>query len=250
MEPVLAKVEGIIGRIRLWAWVGGAFIAIGSVLAWLTNQVAPIAAYGLAAPIIVGFALACLALLALAAIGLVGARIFGPRTSKPGNQYLSDAIVVSGHGNAAPSFCARFARNGREAVFYIEFSSYYPGSAGGWTSPITIRVASASRFTQGETITFPLMRSVETREGVRWQFGEAMQDGFPVHMIGGDRFYRGRVKCLSADDVAQSCYFFARAYKDMSIMPDVYGEHLLSHLWEWEGKPPPNGNAASLFGQR
>jgi hypothetical protein len=48
-------------------------------------------------------------------------------------------------------------------------------------------------------------------------------------------------------DVAQSCYFVAHGHKDMSIMPDVLGEHMFSHLWEWEGKAAPNGNAASLF---
>jgi hypothetical protein len=92
-----------------------------------------------------------------------------------------------------------------------------------------------------------LMRVVETREGPRWQFGEEMKNGFPVHMIGGGHVYRGRVKFLSRDDVAQYCYFVAQSHKDMSKMPDVFGEHLFSHLWEWEGKIPPNGSAASLF---
>src|SRR5258706_9300452 len=82
---------------------------------------------------------------------------------------------------------------------------------------------------------------------VRWQFGEEMKNGFPVHMVGSERVYRGRVKFLSEDDMAQYCYFVAHSHKDMSIMPDVLGEHMFSHLWEWEGKAAPNGNAASLF---
>lgn len=256
MGPVLSKIEGILGRVRLWAWVGGVLVATSGILAWLAQQVAPIAAYGIAAVILVGIALACLALLALGAFGIAWSRIFRPQSlarapdevkSKSANQCLSDAIIVSGRDDTAPSFRARFARNGREAVFYIEYSAFSGGYGGGWTSPITIPIRCVARFTQGETVSIPLMRSVETREGVRWQFGEEMKDGFPVHMIGSERFYRGRVKCLSENDMAQSCYFVAHGHKDMSIMPDVLGEHMFSHLWEWEGKAAPNGNAASLF---
>ena len=124
------------------------------------------------------------------------------------------------------------------------FSGAYGGA---WTSPITIPIRSVERFTQGQTVSIPLVRSVETKEGARWQFGEEMKNGFPVHMVGGGVVYRGRVKCLSEDDVAQHCYFVAHSHKDMSIMPDVLGEHMFSHIWEWEGKAAPNGDAASLF---
>ena len=108
--------------------------------------------------------------------------------------YLSDAIVVSGKDGTVPSFRARFARNGRDAAFYIEYSVFFGGVGGGWTVPITVPIQTVGRFTRGETIPIPLMRVVETREGPRWQFGEEMKNGFPVHMIGGGHIYRGRVQ--------------------------------------------------------
>jgi hypothetical protein len=256
MASVLSKIEGILGRVRLWVWLGGALIVLSGALVWLAQQAAAIAAYGFAAVILTGIVLACLALLGLGAAGIAWSLTFGAKSSdresnglnnKAANRHLSDAIIVSGSGETAPLFRARFAQNGREAVFYIEYSMFSGGYGGGWTSPITIPIRNVARFTQGETVSIPLMRSVETREGVRWQFGEEMKNGFPVHMVGGGRVYRGRMKFLSEDDIAQSCYFVARSHKDMSIMPDVLGEHMFSHLWEWEGKAAPNGNAASLF---
>jgi hypothetical protein len=258
MASVLSKIEGILGRVRLWVWLVVTLITIATsgTFAWLVQQVTPIAAYGVAAVILTGTALASLALLALGVLGIAWSLIFRPQSlaqesnetkSKAANQCLSDAIIVAGRGDAAPCFRARFAQNGREAVFYIEYSVFSGGYGGGWTLPITIPIRSVPRFTKGETVSIPLMRSVETSEGVRWQFGEEMKDGFPVHMVGSERVYRGRVKCLSEDDVPQSCYFVAHGHKDVSIMPNVLGEHMFSHLWEWEGKAAPNGNAASLF---
>jgi hypothetical protein len=255
MASVLSKIEGILGRVRLWMWLGGVLITTGGALAWLAQQT-PIAAYGVAAVILTGIALACLALLALGVFGIAWSLIFRPQSvglghsglnSKAANRYLSDAIIVSGSGETAPLFRARFARNGREAAFYTEYSMFSGAYGGAWTSPITIPIRSLARFTQGETVSIPLVRSVETQEGARWQFGEEMKNGFPVHMVGGGRVYRGRVKFLSEDDVAQYCYFVAHSHKDMSIMPDVLGEHMFSHIWEWEGKAAPNGDAASLF---
>ena len=255
MGSTLSKIEGVLGRLRLWAWVVTVLIAASIALAGLTQQT-PIAAYGVATVILVGIALACLLLLALGLSGIVWFLIFRRQSlgrepnegkNKAANQYLSDAIIASGRGDTAPLFRARFARNGREGVFYIEYSVFFGGYGGGWTSPITIPILSVARFTQGETISIPLVRSVDTQEGARWQFGEEMKNGFPVHMVGGGHAYRGRVKFLSEDDVAQSCYFVAHSHEDMSKMPDVLGEHMFSHIWEWEGKAAPNGDAASLF---
>jgi hypothetical protein len=259
MGSVLSKIEGIIGRVRLWVWLANAliFITTSGTFAWLAQKVTPIAAYGLAAVILTGTALACLALLALGVIGIAWSLRFRPQSvaeesneikSRAANQYMSDAIIVSGRDETAPSFRGRFARNGREGMFYIEYSGFFGGSGGGWSTPITLPIPQhVPRFTQGQTVSIPLLRSVQTREGARWQFGEEMRDGFPVHMVGGGSVYRGRVKFLSEDDIAQSCYFVALSHADMSIMPDVLGEHVFSHAWEWEGKVAPNGNAASLF---
>jgi len=165
-------------------------------------------AYGYAAVILTGVVFACLVMLAISAGAVAWSRIFASpldacksdaakiEVTKP---YLSDPIVVSGEDGTVPSFRARFARNGRDAAFYIEYSVFFRQ----WTIPITVLIQTVGRFTQGETISIPLMRAVETREGPRWQFGEEMKNGFPVHMIGGGYIYRGRVKFSSQDDVAQ-----------------------------------------------
>ena len=258
MASVLSKIEGILGRVRLWVWLVWTLITIATsgTFAWLVQQVTPVAAYGVAAVILTGTALAGLVLLALGVLGIAWSLIFRPQSlaqepneveSKAANRYLSDAIIAAGSGDTAPLFRARFARNGREGVFYIEYSLFFGGYGGGWTSPITLPIRRVARFTQGQIVSIPLVRSVETQEGARWQFGEEMKNGFPVHMVGGGVVYRGRVKFLSEDDVAQYCYFVAHSHKDMSIMPDVLGEHMFSHIWEWEGKAAPNGDAASLF---
>jgi type I restriction enzyme R subunit len=54
----------MLGRVRLWAWLGGVLIATSITIAGLAQKVVPIAAYGVAAVILVGIALACLVLLA------------------------------------------------------------------------------------------------------------------------------------------------------------------------------------------
>jgi hypothetical protein len=210
MRTILSKVEGMLGRARLWYWLASilATLATSSLFGWLAQRVAIIAAYGYAAVILTGVVFACLVMLAISAGAVAWSRIFASpldacksdaakiEVTKP---YLSDPIVVSGEDGTVPSFRARFARNGRDAAFYIEYSVFFRQ----WTIPITVLIQTVGRFTQGETISIPLMRAVETREGPRWQFGEEMKNGFPVHMIGGGYIYRGRVKFSSQDDVAQ-----------------------------------------------
>ena len=198
-----SKVEAILGRARLWFWVAGIILAASGPFSWLAHQVGTIAAYGYAAAILTGVAFACLIVLAISIGAIAWSRIFAsPLDARKSDSakieetkpYLSDAIVVSGKDGTVPSFRARFARNGRDAAFYIEYSVFFGGVGGGWTVPITVPIQTVGRFTRGETIPIPLMRVVETREGPRWQFGEEMKNGFPVHMIGGGHIYRGRVQ--------------------------------------------------------
>ena len=176
MPTVISKIEGVLGRVRLWGWVvtALAWLASSGLFSWLAQRVAVIAAYGYAAVILTGVVLACLMMLAVSVAAIAWSYKFAspsdPRKPVPSKiaeakLYLSDAIVVSGHDGTVPSFRARFARNGRDAAFYTEYSVFFGGYGGGWTAPITIPIRNVARFTQGETISIPLTRVVETREG-------------------------------------------------------------------------------------
>jgi hypothetical protein len=146
--------------------------------------------------------------------------------------YLSEFAVFSGTADNPPRFSALFASNGRQASFYVKYRWSVPTYGGGWTSWVLVPVYTAERFTGGERLSLPLLRSVQTKEGLRWQFGEEMKNGFPVHMLGPDRWYQGKIKFLSEDNVEQYCSFILYAPREMSQMPDVVGEHMFSHLCE------------------
>jgi hypothetical protein len=150
MASVLSKIEGILGRVRLWVWLVGTLIAIATsgTFAWLVQQVTPIAAYGVAAVILTGTALAGLALLALGVLGIAWSLIFRPQSlaqepnkveSKAANQYLSDAIIASGSGDTAPLFRARFARNGREGVFTLNIACFLAATVEDGLHPSPLR---------------------------------------------------------------------------------------------------------------
>jgi hypothetical protein len=141
--------------------------------------------------------------------------------------------VIAAHGYAAVILtgiafaCLSMLAISAAAIYSVFFGGY----GGGWTTPITVPIQTIGRFTQGETISIPLVRSVDTKEGPRWQFGEEMKDGFPVHMIGEGHVYTGRVKFLFQDDVSQYCYFVAQSDKDMSKMPKrPWRTHVLTPL--------------------
>lgn len=160
---------------------------------------------------------------------------------------LQSASIFDGQANLPPNYRARFSRNGRDARFYVEFSFFFGGYGGGWTEPTKLLVRTTNRFAEGEAVTFPLMRSVQTREGARWQFGEEMKDGFPVHGFGPDILIRGRVTTLMGDDTTRHCYFIGFQGSDMTVTPKITGEHIWAHEHEWEGRRPPNGEGESLF---
>src|SRR4051794_28573017 len=61
----------------------------------------------------------------------------GSTIIQPGNRILKDAAVVDGSENRPPEFRGRFAENGRNAAFYIEYSFARGGigASNRWTQP-------------------------------------------------------------------------------------------------------------------
>lgn len=163
-------------------------------------------------------------------------------------KYLESSAVFEGFNSDLPVFRAIFARNGRSARFYFEVSLHHPGFGSGWTQPRKFLVAERDRFAEGEVVTFKMIGRCETSGGTRWYFGPEpkLQNGYPENMLNDHSHWRGRVTFLADDDTNEYCYFIvsARAYDDM---PDVVGQHIFDHMFEWEAKPAPNGDTASLY---
>jgi hypothetical protein len=148
--------------------------------------------------------------------------------------------------NRPPEYRARFVRNGSNALFYVEYSMSSPT---GWTQPRKIKTFDVERFAAGQIVSFPIAQICQTKEGVRWCIGLPVEDakeGVLRDMLNSQAHYRGRVTLLTKDNLTQHCYFIL-ATNENSAMPVVTGEHMFSHMFEWEGKTSPNGNYKSLF---
>jgi hypothetical protein len=179
------------------------------------------------------------------AIGLFGRLL----QTKP-EPYLQNAIVAGGHNGRAPEFRARFARNGKNGAFYLEYRTAFGGlGPTGWTMPRKIEVARQDRFAVGEMVEFTIISRFEhEREGVSWFFGlrPDLLQGHPRDTLNPDAHFQGRVTFLADDDTTQHCYFIV-ATSDRASMPTVTGEHMFSHIYEWEGRPMPNADPEALF---
>ena len=174
-------------------------------------------------------------------------RLLPSKTLKP----LQHAIVVAGDGNRPPEFRARFAVNGKDGIFYLEQSMAVGGigTSGMWTLPRKIEVARQDRFAPGITIDFPIFGRFEhDREGTMYFFGSRLDlvEGYPRDSLNPLSHYQGRITFQSDGGAEQHCYFIV-ATGNQGVVPTVTGEHMFSHVWEWEGKVPPNTNPRALF---
>ena len=185
-----------------------------------------------------------------------GASVSVPRQEMThiNSRYLSAAVVVAGVGSAAdmryPEYRARFGRNGRDATFLIEYSIHFSGvgPASGWSKSKKTQVFYRDRFSSSEEVTFSLVSPCMTDGGTRWSFGPLAEvDGTNEPLIGLGVYYRGRVTMLATDDTEEHCYFILKTNENGNELPEVTGEHMFAHAWEWEGRDPPNGDARVLF---
>jgi len=160
-------------------------------------------------------------LLVLTLFMVAAARLVGAWRGPSGNQtnearsFLSNAIVVAGQGDKLPEFRGRFVENGRDATFYVEYSSSRGGMGRSvqWTDLRKVPVCERSRFSRGEEIDFPLVTQCEVEGKPRWRFGPPRRDDLPNRpsdLLNPDTPFKGRVIALTADDREQHCYFIAK----------------------------------------
>ncbi|MGH1574328.1 hypothetical protein ACRAWG_31365 [Methylobacterium sp. P31] len=172
-----------------------------------------------------------------------------PRPLAP-SPIARSAIVVAGTTNWPPQYRLEFAKNGRDAEVYLRFNTYASGiGRSGWTTPVTVKLRNIDRYIQGESISIPIVYAVDTPEGKRWAFGcepDLTERSFPRYMLGPNRHYRGGIMLVGPDELVEWCFFIAEA-KAMDEMPQVLGEHMWAHIYEWTGYEAPNRNPERLF---
>jgi hypothetical protein len=172
-------------------------------------------------------------------------------------KYLETAMIVGAWNETPPSYLARFARSGRDSDFYLEYRWHRgPGSYTEWQS---VPIHHVDRFAPGTQVEFPIANTVKTPAGEQWFFGaepELNNNGYPTRPLIIGQCYQGIVKFLNPDGEFEPCYFIVKmpeapkkvgpmAVHDTST-PRVFGEHMMSHIFEREGIPPPNENPARL----
>jgi hypothetical protein len=160
---------------------------------------------------------------------------------------LCDAIVVAGAPSGkAPEFRARFARNGHDASFWIEYSMCTPH---GWTEIVKRHAYLKDRFVRKETVSFPLIEKITFGREELWRFKTSpafSDDGMPIDMVGRERDYQGRVVTIIENTTEEFCYFIV-SFPASADAPQVTGQHMFDHMFKWEGKSVPTGDASSLF---
>ena len=161
---------------------------------------------------------------------------------------LCDAIVAAGNPSGkAPEFRARFARNGHDASFWIEYSMCTPH---GWTDMRKSRAYLQDRFVRNETVSFPLMEKITFRGEELWRFKTSpafSDDEMPIDIVGRERHYQGRVVTVIENTTEEFCYFIVSFHTSADDAPQVIGQHMFDHMFKWEGKSVPTGDASSLF---
>jgi hypothetical protein len=119
----------------------------------------------------------------------------------------------------------------------------------------SILVHHVDRFAAGTDVEFPIISTTKTPAGELWFFGKMPDlddNGFPRDVLGSGAFYQGRVKFLNPDNEFEVCSFIVSmppapqkigpaAVPDPPI-PRVFGEHMLSHVFDEAGIRPPNEN--------
>lgn len=154
--------------------------------------------------------------------------------------YLSDAIVVDGVRNNSLEYRARFRRGGSDAIFFVEY---------GWQSSSgpqrkKVKAFELKRFMPGDVVSFPKFTHSEIDKKILWRFGLQEREDQTRNTLQQESRFPCRATLLTQDNILQHCYF---TYWMEDGRPRVLGEHMFSHMFEWEGKTPPNGNHRSLF---
>lgn len=154
--------------------------------------------------------------------------------------YLSDAIVVDGIANNPPEYRARFRRGGSDAVFFVE----YRWQASSGPRQKKVKAFELKKFMQGDVVSFHIFTSSEIEGKTFWRFGLQGHEDLRRNTLSNESKFPCRVTLLTHDNMTQHFYF---TYWMEDGRPRVLGEHMFSHMFEWEGKTPPNGNHRSLF---
>jgi hypothetical protein len=69
----------------------------------------------------------------------------------------------------------------------------------------------------------------------------------PIDMVGRERHYQGRVVTVIENTIEEFCYFIVSFHTSACNAPQVIGQHMFDHMFKWEGKSVPTGDANSLF---
>jgi hypothetical protein len=161
------------------------------------------------------------------------------RQIRGGPAPLSAAMITAA---SIPEYRAMFARSGEDAVFYIEFAATVSRTRD--TPRVSIRAFVVPKFQAGEVVSFPLVVRNDRNSSTAFSFSSLDQDKFDAAIHDG-REYKGRVTVKSAIGPAQSCYFSIQVIDDWP--PYTSTESSLRHMFEWEGKAPPNGDIVKLM---
>lgn len=241
---LVSKIEGIIGRAKLWTWAASSLVVVSGAFVWLVQQVAPIAAYGLAAVVLIGIALGCLLLLALGSIGIAWSAIFRPQwiTSNPGQpskqHYLKDAHFFGGAVSPPmnPRFEAKFIRSGQRCRLFIEHS-YFPRAMGrvDWTSLPLIELPKVEEFVPGQTLNVVLLSPFETDGRKLWRWGPPTEQADPKNTFIESAWHRGRLIVRCDDAPPQNFYFIVDPRPDADV-PALIGQNRFNFAQEWEAR--------------
>jgi hypothetical protein len=94
------------------------------------------------------------------------------------------------------------------------------------------------------------MEKITFRGEELWRFKTSpafSDDEMPIDIVGRERHYQGRVVTVIENTTEEFCYFIVSFHTSADDAPQVIGQHMFDHMFKWEGKSVPTGDASSLF---
>lgn len=155
------------------------------------------------------------------------------------------ATVYDGGMASVPTLKVEFASNGRNMTFYLECSVFI-NAVGffGWGKAIKFELKKILNYSVGQDCLIPLIEEALDETGSKyWRWCTSEDRLIPINRSGT---IRGRVTALS-DDFKENHVYFILLMKGPEFKPVAIGDHLFSHMFEWEGKEHFNKSIATVY---